>query len=222
MLYGQYLYKMYRYCTITPTRGDREELLNFSLSRLPEELVNIVVDYPPTSDDVDLVPRIKEGIRVAQELGFDYVFILEDDDYYPVPFFEFLNEMFQTCDPDFFGYQDTRYYNLKNRTYNSFTHFKRSSLFSTGFKISALKDFRWPPDKEKFLDIRLWEYANDHRFRIILNGANPCIGIKHGLGKCAGKGHSMILENTDPDFKYLKKSVDDHAYAFYMDLIKTL
>lgn len=204
------------FAIITPTRGDRPELLNFLRSRIPAEYEHIIVDYKPFSEDVDLVNRIKHGIELAKQKGFDYVFIAEDDDYYPKDFFDTIH--FE--DTDFYGFATSHYYNLSNQTYQTFEHIDRSSLFCTGFRISALDRFNWPPANWKFLDIRLWEYANNGYFKIDLHHTNPCVGIKgHKFGKHAGKGHTMRLKYDDPTLSCLKEMVDMEAFQFYNKII---
>jgi hypothetical protein len=209
------------FATITPSRGDRNKLLGFTMARLNAPF-KITCIEPPKSDDVDLVPRVKHGIEVAKRNGYEFVFIIEDDDYYPLDYFEHFEDFEQF---DFVGYSDTTYYNIRTRTWETFEHSgsnRRSSLFTTGFRISALDRFTWPRDNYKWLDIKLWEYANrcDKRIRLLQN--NPALGIKgHGHGKFAGKGHLTDLDNKDPDLSYLKSRVDDHAFEFYQTLMNT-
>lgn len=211
------------FATITPTRGDRDNLLSFTLKRvLHQANYQITVLYPPVSDAIDIVPRIKKGIEMAKRNGYDFVFIVEDDDYYPDGFFNSWGELDNL---DFVGFSDTIYYNLKNRTYQTFEHdgntgVPRSSLFCTGFRISALENFNWPNDNWPFLDIRLWEFANRYDKRISLLKGNTALGIKgHGQGKAAGKGHSMLMKHSDNDYSFLKSRVDNEAFEFYTGLI---
>jgi hypothetical protein len=211
---------MRKFCTITPTRGDRKELLAFTMYRMPEDIEKIIVDYAPESDEVDLIPRIRKGIEIAKSKGFEYALIIEDDDYYPDEYYELAQKEF--TNGDFFGFDNTLYYNLKNRTYEVLNHARRSSLFCTAFKISALDNFRWPADHFKFLDIRIWEYAFNEGYRVKLLKNNPSIGIKHGIGKCAGKGHTMKWEKEDPYLNYLRSKVDDQAFEFYKTLSEKL
>jgi hypothetical protein len=205
-------------CTITPDRGDRKGIIGFTLSRLTQAY-QITVLYEPTSEAIDIVPRIKYGIDVAKRHGCEYAYIIESDDYYPKDYFQQLT--FE--DYDFIGYSDTIYYNINSRTYQYMEHPERSSLFCTGFKISALDGFNWDsiPEDYKWLDIKLWEYANrtDKKIKLLRN--NTCLGIKgHGQGKYAGKGHTMLLKNSDPDLSFLKARVDEEAFKFYGDLMK--
>lgn len=209
------------YATITPSRGDRNKLLGFTMARLNAPF-KITCIEPPKSDDVDLVPRIKHGIEVAKRNGYEFVFIIEDDDYYPIDYFERFEDFEHF---DFVGYSDTTYYNIRSRTWETFEHSganRRSSLFTTGFRISALDRFTWPRDNYKWLDIKLWEYANRCGKRIRLLQNNPALGIKgHGQGKVAGKGHIIELKNKDPDLSFLKASVDEQAFEFYQTLMNT-
>lgn len=172
----------------------------------------------PTSDQPDLVPRIRKGVELAKRDGFEWAFIIEDDDYYPYDYFQQVGDL---SDYDFVGFNTTTYYNLRNQTYETMSHRGRSSLFCTGFRISALEKFNWPKDNTTFLDIRLWEFANrEGRIKLIEN--NPCLGIKHGVGKCGGKAHRMTLKNSDPNAEFLRYSVDNDAFDFYTDLMKKL
>lgn len=205
------------FCTITPDRGDRPELLEFckhQISRMttkPDH--SYFISYPPRSADVDLVQRIREGIRLAELDGFDMVFILENDDFYPADYFVDMPDM------DFVGDDKTIYYHIGNRTYQEWSHPRRASLFTTGFKISAIKDFKWIPDNERFLDISLWRF-NVNAHKPVIWHDSGAIGIKHGIGLCGGRGHIQRNKYQDQDLEWLKAHVDTEAYTFYSTLKK--
>lgn len=204
------------YCTITPTRGDRPQLLAFcrhQLDRMSEGRPSFVIDYKPRSADADLVPRIKHGVQKAKEAGCEYVFIIEDDDYYPKDYLRT-----KVLDFDFFGYSRTTYYNLRNNTYATYPHQSRSSLFCTGFRVAALDGFNWPSDHSIFLDIELWDYAIRKRKKVALEDQNPCVGIKHNIGKTGGKAHKWEMANFDKDRKRLATMIDEEAFEFYKTL----
>lgn len=200
-----------KFATITPTRGDRPELLEFckfQLSRMeikPDH--SFFIDFPPKDDKIDLVWRVFEGIQKAAEMGFEQVFIVEDDDFYLADYFN------NIPDADFIGEINTIYYNLKNRTYQNFNHPGRSSLFTTGFKISALKGFR-PNYNERFLDISIWKHAFNNKLTTKFRETGA-IGIKHNIGLCGGKGHVMRMKHTDESLEWLKSKVDSTSYEFY-------
>lgn len=201
------------FCTITPTRKDRPEFLEFCKHQLSRMTVkpdhSYIIDYPPFGKEIDLVPRVKAGIDLAVKAGFDQVFIIEDDDYYPSNYFEVMATHLNSN--DFVGSRKTIYYNLRNKTYQDLHH-SWSSLFCTGFKISGLKKFKWPPSTAKGLDIALWNHSHHGNRAFIDTGA---IGIKHGKGLCAGAGHYKTLKHSDPDSLWLKDHVDAEAYIFY-------
>lgn len=209
------------FATITPTRGDRPELLEFckyQLSRMsvkPDK--SYFIDYKPTSEKIDLVERVKEGVEQAKKDGYEYVFIIEDDDSYPLNYFE----SFDIGEYAFYGSQETIYYNIRNRTYNIFNHSGRSSLFTTGFKISEIQNFNWYAPRSRFLDVSLWGYSDSSvgRRQFVKTGA---IGIKHNLGLCAGKGHVQRGPNLDDSLEKLRAWTDDKQFQFYSDLMKKL
>lgn len=208
------------FATITPTRSDRPELLEFckyQLSRMevkPDK--SYFIDYKPASEKIDLVERVKKGVELAKADGFDTVFILEDDDFYGANYFTHFNRW----DYNFWGSEQTTYYNLKSRTHTTFDHPERSSLFVTGFKISLLDTFPWIAPKNRFLDISLWDFArNVGKPQFVHPGA---IGIKHNMGLCAGKGHQMRGKNNDESLRWLKENTDSTAFEFYTDLMKKI
>lgn len=205
------------FCTITPSRGgERPKFLDFckhQISRMtiqPKE--SFFISHPPVSETPDLILRIQLGIAAAQKAGIDICYIIEDDDYYSSYYFE----VAEMGDNDFVGFDKTIYYNIKNNSYNEIDHPHRSSLFCTGFRISALKRFSWPPDHAVFLDMDLWRYASRYNTKVI--DKPMAVGIKHGIGITGGKGHSMDFPLKDPDWKYLKSKVDQEAYIFYKSL----
>lgn len=205
------------FCTLTPSRGDRPQFLEFckyQLSRMsvkPDK--SYFIDWKPQSDDFDLVTRIKDGIHQALQDGFNDVVIVEDDDFLKSDHFEKMN----LNGSDFIGEEKTTYYNLRNKTWQTMNHPGRSSLFITGFKLSALKDFNWPRSNERFLDISLWDHAKRHKLKrkFVETGA---IGIKHGQGLFAGRGHVLTMKNTDLEMEWLKSNVDATAFDFYKSL----
>jgi hypothetical protein len=212
------------YCTLTCDRGDRPQFFEFCIKQLkslngdaPPTNAYLINDKPKT-DEFDLIPRFKQGIELAKRDGFENVYCIESDDYYPADYFQKL----PIGDCDFIGYSDTTYYNLRNRTYATFRHPGRSSLFTTAFKISALDGFDWPSDNKVFLDVALWKFAQKTKKKITLIKGNPCLGIKHGLGLVGGKGHKMKMQNKDNDLRFLRSRVSEEAFEFYKTLMLTL
>ena len=207
------------FCTITPTRGgDRPALLENCVNQIKRmgcRMNSYIINYPPKSSAADLVPRVRHGIELARRDGFEYAFIIEDDDAYPPDYFSRFTPGY-----DFYGFDSTVYYNIRNRTFSGVDrHPNRASLFCTGFRIKALDRFVWPPDDFIFLDIKLWEYATLYHKRVqLIGGDNPCLGIKHNIGKVGGKGHKGQQRHTDPDFNWLRAHVEKDSFEFYKNL----
>jgi len=210
------------FATITPSRGDRPELLEFCKHQLSRMTVkpskSYFIDYKPTSERIDLIDRVKQGVDQAKADGFEYAFIIEDDDAYPANYFE----QFDIGEFSYYGSQETIYYNIRNRTYNIFQHQGRSSLFITGFKISELDKFNWVAPKNRFLDISIWEYSATSKGIRQFIKPTGAIGIKHNLGLCAGKGHVQRGANIDDSLEKLRCWTDNEQFDFYTELMKKL
>ena|SRR5690606_10779692 len=204
------------FCAITPTRGDRPELLQHCKNQVqrmtlkPDE--HIIVDFPPTSPDKDLLARLRIGIALAKEHEHEFAFVIEDDDSYPADYFQ---RMYDAAF-DFIGDDRTMYYSLRDNGYNTEHHKDRASLFTTGFRISALDGFDWnrlAPNKV-FIDIALWDYARRKRLKrkFIDSGA---VGIKHGIGLTGGIGHRQRYRTFDTNWRVLASKVDEKSLEFY-------
>lgn len=207
------------FCTVTPTRGDRPELLEFCKHQLSRMSVkpdkSYFIDFKPVINGIDLTHRIMEGVDKAKWAGYNEVFIIEDDDYYPADYFERM----QLGDNDFIGDPNTLYYHIKHNGHTLTSHRGRASLFTTGFKISALTGFKWP---DKYLDVKLWNHAamKSLKRKWVDSGA---IGIKHSIGMAAGNGHNKMKYPTfDRDWELLSGRVDSEALEFYKNLQKSI
>ena len=211
------------FIAITPTRGDRPKLFEFCKKQIDRMTVkpnhHHMMTFPPESNRPDLTRRVRMAYEYARLMGHEYLFIIEDDDYYPPDYFERLKP-FMEQGIDFIGSSKTVYYNVFQCTYQEFEHAGRSSLFCTGFKISALDGFKWPKDDYLFLDLELWTYVKRNtNLTTALITSNPiAIGIKHGIGMTGGKGHTIKLRKQDRHFKFLKANVDEEAFQFYTTL----
>lgn len=205
------------YAIITPTR-DRPKMLEFCKYQVSQFTIkpekHYIIDYVPVSDSVDISERVFAGVQKAKSDGIDLVFVVEDDDFLPFNYIERYGDVSQH---DFFGSEKTIYYHLRNRTYQDFKHPLRSSLFTTGFRVSAVDNFIWPRNNA-FVDIELWRHAKPFRKKFIME--TGAVGIKgHGFGKSGGKGHSMKFQKSDYNYNWLRKNVSCEAFEFYMSLI---
>lgn len=204
------------FCTITTDRGDRAQYFHFCQHQLARMTIQpqetFFINHEPLSDAIDITMRVRLGIAAAEKAGIDICYIVESDDFYGADYFETM----AIGDNDFIGASKSLYYNVKNSTYQEFNHPTRSSLYCTGFRISALKRFSWPPNDTRFLDLILWKYALKYRHKLI--DSPVAVGIKHGIGMTGGNMHKKVMQNKDPDYSFLKSKVDTEAYAFYRSL----
>jgi len=210
------------FATITPTRHDRPKLLNFCKQQLDRMTLKpdraYVIDYEPTSKNIDLVDRVKLGFEMASNDGHEYAFIIENDDFYSPDYFKSFEAAMQRGD-DFLGTSSTTYYNLKNKTWQKFDHPGRSSLFCTGFRLRAMEKFNWPRNSTIMLDLYIWAHAKLSKHATKYFHKEPiALGIKHGIGLCGGKAHKMELKHRDEHYAFLKSSVDLEAFKFYVTL----
>ncbi len=207
---------MKKFCAITPTRGDRPLFLEHCKMQMQKQTVlpgdHFIIDYPARSGDFDLVERYQQGIALAMSKGYDIVYFIEDDDYYPDDYFERMD----IGKNDIIGLPYTWYYHLDTRSYIRMNHPGRSSMFCTGLRISRFMDFDWPDKLTIFVDILLWKHLALQRFEMI---APFPIGIKHSAGLRAGNGHNLNFPFTasDPGCDWLKHHVRPESFEFYMN-----
>lgn len=206
------------FATLTVSRGDRPQFLEFCKEQITNFTIqpkhSIFVTEPPTSEECDITVRMRKGIVAARNLGIDIVYVIEDDDAYDADYIE----KNWIGGYEFIGASKTLYYNLKNSTHQVFDHPKRSSLFCTAFRISALDKFVWPSDDTIFLDLVLWQYAFREKKNVFLHEEPIGVGIKHAIGKTAGIGHRIVMKNKDTRREYLKSIVSPEAFRFYSNL----
>lgn len=202
---------------LTMDRGDREQLLNhckWQVSRFVTSFdEHLIVDYPAKNNQPDLRDRVKYGYDHAVSKGYDWITVIENDDYFKNDYLHRVTQ--QINNADFVGSEFSIYFNLRNRTWERTQHPNHSSLFCTSFRVSAMQNFKWHLANKVFLDIDIWNYAR--RFRRAFTDL-PAIGIKHGIGLCGGKGHKQTMPNKDPNLDWLKSKVDETSYEFYSKL----
>lgn len=199
---------------------ERKPLLDFVLQRMKEQTMFIdyicLLDYPkPDGVSHDIPQRYKKGIKECFANKCDLVFLIEDDDYYPINYIEQIYKQWlvKGC-PNIIGLNRTIYYHIFNGTYQEIPTLKHSSAFCTA--IGRQANYTSPNDFDRFYDIQLWRSNKGSLVTI----DNFPVGIKHGLGLCGGAGHTKTLSNTDnEDYAYLKSKVDEKAFDFYMKFI---
>jgi hypothetical protein len=207
---------------ITPDRGDRPELLSHCMWQMERQTVSplkhLVINYPGISGVVDIVPRVKEGIKQALELGAEFVLIIENDDYYPDNYVETMSKLMER--DDIIGSDRSIYYSLQSNCMKIFCHPGRSSLYLTGFRPDMMADFKWPDDTMLYFDIHLWN--NFKGKRGFAQFTSKPIGMKHGQGFTPGNYHNGVVNGKamknmmmDPARQWLKNNTRPESFEFY-------
>jgi hypothetical protein len=212
---------------VIPTRGDREKFLEHAKwligrqTRKPDHIV--IMDDAPKSEACDLTYRYRCGCDKAFALGAEAVAFWEDDDWYAPGYLEALESVYLAGGRGLAGFNSTIYYNIKHRVYSIYNHPGRASAMSTMVGRSYLQNFNWPPDDFVFLDDMMWKYPTTCAKRsAVWPGTAPplAVGIKHGIGKCAGEGHGKPFDQVwiqDPEFDKLQATVDPVSFKFYTE-----
>ena len=200
---------------ILPTRGqERKRFLNQALFYIKRQTLQPkyvqVIDEEPKSDANDITYRYQKGYEHLKN-KCDVIFCFEDDDFYSKNYIESMIAEYKILSsPDIFGINHTTYYHIKTNRWTKLIHPGRASTMSTVLKGGLNID--WQHDQRYFIDIHLWKTLKG----IAINMPTINIGIKHGEGKCAGKGHNenFPYKNYDADSSFLKSIVGDD-FKFY-------
>ena len=209
---------------VIPTRGDRSIFLSRCLQMMDKQTMRAdlihVVSEAPKSEDKDITYRYKKGFKHLFEKGCEVVFLIEDDDFYARDYLEVMMAAWRiNGKPEVFGLAETTYYHLNRKKYSTMKHPARSSAFST-MVTAAVLDIEYPADNESFLDLKIWQQMNGKTFTPL----NPiCLGIKHGVGTCGGRGHleDFPYKEEDPDSEFLKQ-VTGPMFNSYQNLVHQL
>ena len=212
-------------CVIIPDRGDRQEFTRHCLFQLSEQTIQpdkiYLINDSPKDEAPDLVPRIRWAVELARDDGMEYALIIENDDYYPDDYLESMTPGGHAI----IGIDRTFYYSLRTPGYRLMYHPGRSALFCTGIRLSLLDDFAWPEDHAINLDKRIWDHASKHSKSFITPRQMP-IGIKHGIGLCAGhyhrNGFGRHAHTDDPDMEWLRSRVREESFEFYCNMSKKI
>lgn len=201
------------------TRGDRPKFLEQAKKMLKQQTLQpneiCIVDDEPLSNDIDITYRYRIGFERLKD-KVDVIIFVENDDYYSPKYIEtMVTAWVENGKPELFGIAETIYYHLKLKAFNIIKHDGRASAMST--MVSTKLDIDFPKDNEPFFDLHLWKTYKGVTFK----PKEPInIGIKHGIGKCGGKGHllSFRYDNEDTEMKWLKSKVDNESFKFYSSL----
>lgn len=205
------------------TRGDRPKFLEQAKKMLANQTLKpneiCIVDDKPLSDEVDITYRYRIGFERLKD-KVDVIILWEDDDFYSPKYIEkMFTAWVDNGKPLLFGIGETIYYHLQLKAFSIIKHDERASAMST--MVSTKLDIDFPKDNETFFDIHLWKNYKGVTFipKEVIN-----IGIKHGIGKCGGKGHlcNFKYNNDDDNMLFLKNHVTEESFKFYNEVSSSL
>lgn len=213
--------------TLTIDTGERKNFLRKCREFIYRQTLQPDISYfltePSGIKGVDLTWRMKKGLNTLKY--FDLIIIFESDDYYADNYIETMVKEWQALGrPDILGIDSTIYYHLETDKYVQINHEGRSSLFSMAFSGKMVDSIEWPPDDTLFLD--MWFWKNFKGELISLDPRIPvCIGIKHGIGICGGKGHDKDFRiyataKNDIDNQWLREIAGNETVDFYKNLMR--
>lgn len=189
---------------VIPTRGDRPELLEQCYRQIERQ--TRTPDHVITSQaEIGVTGNVRAGYEKATK---GIVVIMEDDDMYAPNYLERIESEWDD-NFDILGWDQSIYYHIKLLQYRIIRTTKHCSLMTTALKANL--DIEWPENDHNFLDIELWKQLNGKTIK-----GFGAIGIKHGIGKCGGKGHLWNFYTNsgidDYDMKFLDTFVQDDFY----------
>jgi hypothetical protein len=183
-------------------RGDRPKLTEWVKKRFKKYDV-ICPDLPPTEGKVDIVPRLREGLLQAGNT--DFIYIIENDDYYPEDYIERMEAQRLVHDVDWIGSDKPIYYNVSTSRYQQMSFNRVSGLFTMGFKPHVIDHTGLCPDDNYAADSWISRHVHRSYLKWMLFNDHGAVGIKgHGVGKMASGGHRLLLNHPDPDERWLK------------------
>ena len=204
---------------VVPDKGGRNIFLSqvfAMLQRQTRKIDCIAWIYEDSEFEYDVTWRYRKGIEELTREGCDLILFIENDDIYHNNYVStMVKEWRKANKPDLFGIDESVYYHLKKKKYSVLQHKGRASAFAT--MITNKLEIDYPKDDEKFFDLHLWR---NHDGKTFTPKKPICLGIKHGIGKCAGKGHSdnFKYDNDDKDMTYLKANTNRFCFKFYKSL----
>jgi hypothetical protein len=196
-------------------RGDRPQLTEWTLERFKGHQV-IRPDFPAVDGVKDIAKRLRLGV---QEAGNDFVYIIENDDYYPVDYIEKMEKKRKQTQANWIGGTRPHYYHIASRTWQHYPQMGVSGLWCMGFETRIMDYIPWLDDQHVSMDSWIsrevmklpWvraESFSDH----------GGIGIKgHGVGMSGSISHKRPLKNPDPDLTWLKARTDESFIKLHYD-----
>jgi len=186
-------------------RGDRPHLTAWVKKRFKKYEI-IHPDFEPELGK-DIAKRLRIG---CQEAGDDFVYIIENDDYYPLDYIEKLEAVRAMTRADWIGDTKPYYYHIRSRTWQHYPKMGVSGLWNMGFHTRIMKEIKWLNDGHISMDSWISKKAiRSPNIIAIEYTDHGGLGIKgHGIGMTGSIAHKKPFTNADPTLKWLIARTD--------------
>jgi hypothetical protein len=162
--------------------------------------------------------NLDAGIKAATG---DYLFVIENDDYYKPQYLEVYLSLLQHA--DLVGFGDVTYYSLRTRSFREMKNFQHASTCQTAWRKSYTPYILHAVHAgEPYPDLTIWGQARAAKRKYLLAlGQDLCVGIKSTPGRGGiGIGHradDFIPDNaTHAKLKELLGPQDAEVYIKMM------
>ena len=162
----------------------------------------------------------------------DYIFVIEDDDYYAEDYLE--KYIYMLKDYSAVGEANALYYNILSRSWRRWGNFSPHNTFALSYASlcqSAIRKELLPRLDEAincgelWPDIALWRILNNHKVKpFLFCGQDLCVGIKGMPGREGiGAGHHPDPSfEKDPSWAKLDTAIGVEDARYYKELVKTI
>ena len=162
--------------------------------------------------------------KAIEHVRGEYVFVIEDDDYYREDYIEAFMKLLQHYSA--VGEGNAKYYNIAKRMYKEWNNYLHASLCQTAFKAEYLPIFDEAVNSGVlFMDCEFWRRLFQHNTKpLMIAHQNYVIGMKGLPGRFGiGAGHQPEEQGfkRDPDFRILKSWVGDD-WLWYKDQVEEM
>lgn len=170
----------------------------------------------------------KEGINTQRlnmdfaltKIKGDYIFVIEDDDYYAPEYLETYVDLLQHF--TVVGEGNAKYYSLRHPGYKEMRNRNHASLCQTGIRKEAISLLeRAVNSGELYFDIQLWTQVADNSVPACLfTDKNLAVGIKGMPGRTGiGVGHKQKDYYFDANYTKLREWIGNDS-EHYLDYLK--
>lgn len=167
---------------------------------LDQKYIRLPPGLPPTES---FARNLRTALHAHAELrGSEFVFMIEDDDWYGPHYVTSL--MLALLDHDLAGESYARYYNVSQRSYYFCRNTSHASLCSTAFRAALIpRILPLIDDEDALLDIRIWSEIDCSKH---LQRTRHSVGLKGQSGRSGLTwAHDSGRFRADPDGVILRQ-----------------